>query len=504
MPAIAAIDVGSNAMRMAVARVNGNKELDMLESIREPVRLGQDVFTNGNIGEETLERSLEAFSTFKKLMEKHDVKWRKAVGTSATREAQNKDLFIDRIAMQSGIEIQVIDSQEEARLIHLAVASKINLKNKLAMLVDIGGGSVEITLTEGENMLLTESFNMGTVRLLQVLGGKKQGTKHFNQLVQQYVDATHRRLKKELGNEKIDVCAGTGGNIECLGDLRKQLLEKENRSVVKLDEMDAILKKLQNMSYEERVKDLGLRPDRADVIVPASIVLQKIMKQAGVDEIVIPDVGLKDGLLLDIVQEMYEDKTKLSRAHVVSSAMLLGRKFSFDEPHAAAVAKFAVKLFDETQFLHNLDRENRLLLEVAALLHDIGQFVDVAGHHKHSYYLLMASPLSGLSKTQKAIVANVARYHRKSAPKPHHENFKELSSRDRMAASKLAALLRCADSMDKEHGNKVSDFTVEYKKPKLKLSLEGEGDMLLEKWALANKAAPFFEEVFSARLVLDE
>ncbi len=504
MPAIAAIDVGSNAMRMAVARVNGNKELDMLESIREPVRLGQDVFTNGNIGEETLERSLEAFIKFKKLIEKHDVKWRKAVGTSATREAQNKDLFIDRIAMQSGIEIQVIDSQEEARLIHLAVASKINLKNKLAMLVDIGGGSVEITLAEGENMLLTESFNMGTVRLLQVLGGKKQGTKHFNQLVQQYVDATHRRLKKELGNEKIELCAGTGGNIECLGDLRKQLLEKESRSVVKLDEMDAILKKLQNLSYEERVKELGLRPDRADVIVPASIVLQKIMKQAGVDEVLIPDVGLKDGILIDLVRDMYDDKAKLNRNQVVSSAMLLGRKFSFDEPHAVAVAKFAVKLFDETQFLHHLDRENRLLLEAAALLHDIGQFVDVAGHHKHSYYLLMASPLAGLSKSQKAIVANVARYHRKSFPKTHHENFNEMPSKDRLTVSKLAALLRCADSLDKEHGNKVADFNIEYKKPKLTFKLQGEGDMLLEKWAMSNKAAPMFEDVFSAKVVFDE
>jgi exopolyphosphatase/guanosine-5'-triphosphate,3'-diphosphate pyrophosphatase len=344
---------------------------------------------------------------------------------------------------------------------------------------------------------------MGSVRLLQVLEEKKHGERHFNQLVREYVDAAHRRIKKEIGNQKIDVCVGTGGNIEALGDLRKDLYGKEKNSLVTKEELDSLVKKLQSMTYEERVRELRLRPDRADVIVPASVVLQKIVKLAGVDEVLIPNVGLKDGLLVDMVQDLYGDKKHVHREQVVASAMQVGRKYTFDEQHGSIVARFAVKLFDETRTLHNLEPAARLLLEVAALLHDIGTFISANDHHKHTQYLLKATPLIGLNEDQMAIVGNVARYHRKSFPKVAHESYRVLSAKDRVVVSKLAAILRLADAMDNEHASKVSDFTVEFKKPRFIVGLKGDGDMLLEKWALANKA-PLFEEVFSARVVVQE
>jgi exopolyphosphatase/guanosine-5'-triphosphate,3'-diphosphate pyrophosphatase len=255
------------------------------------------------------------------------------------------------------------------------------------------------------------------------------------------------------------------------------------------------------MTFEERIQELRLRPDRADVIVPASIVLQTIMRQAGVDQMLIPHVGLKDGLLIDIAQELYDRRNRLHHDQVIASAKQVGRKYAFDEPHATSVAHFAVQLFDETQRLHNLDDESRLLLEVAALLHDIGHFVNATEHHKHTFYLLNATPLIGLSKSQRAIVANVARYHRKSAPSLQHEAYKILPAKDRVIVSKLAALLRLADAFDNEHGGKVTSLTVEYERPRLQITLHGQGDLLLEKWALA-KRTPLFEEVFGAKLVI--
>ncbi|MBM2840632.1 MAG: hypothetical protein HW412_1160, partial [Bacteroidetes bacterium] len=430
-------------------------------------------------------------------------KWTKAVATSAIREALNQELFLDRVAQASGIEIDVIGPEEEARLIHLGVSEKVNLKKKLAMLVDIGGGSAEITLVEDGQILSTESFRMGAVRLLQVLEEKKHGERHFNQLVREYVDAAQRRIKKEIGTQKIEVCVGTGGNIESLGQLRSELFNKDKNSVISKDELDALVKKLQGMTYEERVQELRLRPDRADVIVPASVVLQKIVKLADVDEVLIPNVGLKDGLLVDMIQELYGEKKHAYRDQVLSSAMQTGRKYMFDEQHGTITAKFAVKLFDETKNLHNLNLEYRLLLEVAGLLHDIGMFINANDHHKHTQYLLMATPVIGLNQLQMAIVANVSRYHRKSFPKVAHEAFRVLSSKDRVVVSKLAALLRLADAMDNEHASKVADVEVVYKKPKILIKLKGEGDMLLEKWALANKAA-LFEEVYSTKLVIEE
>ncbi|MEK9137042.1 MAG: hypothetical protein AAB393_07965, partial [Bacteroidota bacterium] len=256
MPTLAAIDVGSNAIRLAIGSVNGDRKLTVVENIREPVRLGQDVFKTGTIAEETIDRATEAFTRFKQTIDTHSARWTKAVATSATREALNRELFIDRVAQASGIEIDVIGPEEEARLIHLGVSEKINLKNKLAMLVDIGGGSAEITLVEDGNILSTESFKMGAVRLLQVLEEKKHGERHFNQLVREYVDATQKRIKKEIGKEKIDLCIGTGGNIEVLGELRKELFGKDRNTVLAKDELDTLVKKLQSMTYEERVQEL--------------------------------------------------------------------------------------------------------------------------------------------------------------------------------------------------------------------------------------------------------
>jgi len=503
MPALAAIDVGSNAMRLLIGNVDGEQKITIVENLRDPVRLGQDVFTKGSLSEETIDRATEAFVRFKELIDRHGVKWTRAVATSATREALNKELFIDRVSQASGIELEVIGTEEEARLIHVAVAERVNLKNKTAMLVDIGGGSAEITLTSDGNIMATESFKMGTVRLMQVLEEKKHGARHFNQLMREYVDATQKRIRKEIGNKKIDICVGTGGNIESLGELRKELFAKDKNSILSAEELDALVKKLQGMTFEERVQELRLRPDRADVIVPASIVLQKIVRQAGVEEILIPNVGLKDGLLLDMVQELYGEKKHLRRDQVITSAMQLGRKYLFDEQHGLETAKFAVRLFDETKNLHNLNLEHRLLLEVAALLHDIGTFINVTDHHKHTQYLLTATPVIGLTESQMAIVANVARYHRKSMPKPQHEAYSLLSSKERVIVSKLAALVRLADAMDNEHASKVQDFEVEYKKPKFTLRLKGDGDLLLERWALMKKSA-MFEETFSVKFAIEE
>jgi exopolyphosphatase/guanosine-5'-triphosphate,3'-diphosphate pyrophosphatase len=503
MTHFAAIDVGSNAMRLIIGAVGTDRKLEVVSNLREPVRLGKDVFTSGQISEETMANAVEAFKRFRQAIDAHGVQLTRAIATSAAREALNRDIFLDRIQQASGIELSVIDAEEEARLIHVGVEDRINLKNKLAMLVDIGGGSTEITLVSEGKILSTQSHRMGAVRLLQVLEEKKHGEKKFNQLVREYVDASQKRLRKEIGDEKIDLCVGTGGNIESLGDLRREVLGKEKDTVLGEDELDALIRRLLNMTFEERVAQFRLRPDRADVIVPASIVLHRIMKQARVDEVQIPHVGLKDGLLLDMVQEVFQGKKTGRREQVMASALQVGRKYQFDEQHGQIVSRHAVRLFDETRQIHNLSLDERLLLEVSALLHDIGSFIGMNDHHKHTLYLLQSTPVVGLTQAQMVIVANTARYHRKSLPKPQHDAYAMLGSKDRVIVSKLAAILRLADAMDTEHASKVSDFDVEYRRPKFLIRLRGEGDLLLEKWALLKKAA-MFEEVFSVAVAVEE
>jgi len=502
VPTIAAIDVGSNAIRLVIANANAEGGYQTIYSVREPVRLGQDVFTKGAISAHTIDRTVQTFIDFKQKLKEHGATHVKAVGTSALREATNRDSVLKAIQKATGIEISIIGGEEEALLIHQAAKQAVNLKSKVALLIDIGGGSVEVVLADDTNVRCTESFAMGSVRLLKILD-EKAGEERFNQLVTEYVDATQRRLEQEIGNQKIDVCVGTGGSIESIGDLRKEMFDKNSNQKVTVDELKSIVKKLRGTTFEERIQNFRLRPDRADVIVPAAIVLLKIVQQAGVAEVVIPGLGLKDGVLLQIISELRDQEKRLYREQVIESARRLGKRYFFDEKHATIVAKLGTDIFDQTQAFHELDTEARLILEVAAMLHDIGHYVNVANHHKHTMYLIQSSPLIGLTQLQMDMVANVTRYHRKSAPKMTHKPYEDLPPKQRLTISKLAAILRLADALDHEHMSTVESVEVEYKRPKFTFRLKGKGDMLLEKWALSAKR-DMFESVFDANVVVED
>ena len=503
MQTIAAIDVGSNAMRIVVGRVVYNGKVEVVENLRLPVRLGQDAFTTGFVSEETAQQTVDAFHRFRKIMDDHKVEEIRAIATSAMREMTNSALLIDRIARTSGINIEIISGEEEARLIHLAVAQSVNLKNKHALLIDIGGGSVEVTLSVDGNIISTESYNMGTVRLLKKLSGEKNSAMPFHKLVREYAEAARHRIDREIGSKKIDICAGTGGNIEEMGKLREKLFKRDNDRAITLEELDKLVETLSRMKVEERMRKLKLKPDRADVILPASIVLQMIAHEAKVREVVIPNVGLKDGVLWDMAFRMQESVHVSPREQVWTSALRLGEKYQFDAEHAKQVALHAGKLFDQSQALHNLDEENKLLLETGALLHDIGHFINTVDHNKHGYYILKASPLIGLSESQQNIVANIMLYHRKSTPSMEDDCFKALTPKDRLVVIKLSALMRLADGLDVSHTGRVKDAQLEQQKNAWKLKLQGEGDLMLERWTL-EKRQKLFQDVFGVKLEVEE
>lgn len=501
MQTIAAIDVGSNAMRLLVGRVNYDGNIEAIENLRLPVRLGRDVFGEGYISEENAQQAVSAFQRFAKVMEDHHVEKFRAIATSAMREAKNGDLVCDRIWRATNIEVEIISGEEEARLIHLAVIHAVEVKDKYAMLIDIGGGSVEITLSQGANILSTESYNMGTVRLLQKLDGKAT-QQSFAKLTREYAEAAKRRIEREIGDKKVDLCIGTGGNIEEMGNLRQKIFKRQSDKRITLAELDKLVETLGNLTVEERVKTFKLKPDRADVILPAAIVLQTIAHEARVKEILIPNVGLKDGVLRDMAQRLSMGIRLPVRDQVWVSAMQLGNKYQFDSEHALLVSHFAGTLFDQTHALHELDEDNKLLLEVAALLHDIGHFISAVDHHKHGYYILNANSLIGLNERQQQIVANIVRYHRKFAPAAQDENLNRLPAKDRLIVTKLSALMRLADGLDVSHTKRVNHIFIEKVKQGWSLTVQGTGDLMLEVWALEKRRA-LFQDVFGVMLEIE-
>ncbi|MBS1971092.1 MAG: hypothetical protein JSU04_12330 [Bdellovibrionales bacterium] len=291
-----AIDIGSNAIRMIVGEVD-NSEMKIVKKLRAPVRLGKDVFMNGNISDKTLAEAKDAFKTFAKTNREFKVTRCRAVATSAVREAKNKANFVKSIFAASKIQIEVIDGVEEARLVHNAIRKEIDLENKRILSVDVGGGSVEITFSENGMMSATESFPMGTVRVLDQMHRRKLNENQINVIMGEFVAPLTNYMDSHIAAGPLHFAVGTGGNLECMAQLKAQILKKTPTTYITLRELNEIAEKLKSLSYKDRMEKLELRPDRADVILPATLIVLTALRQAHVEKIVIPKVGLRDGLL---------------------------------------------------------------------------------------------------------------------------------------------------------------------------------------------------------------
>jgi len=496
---ISAIDVGSNAMRLHIAGADARGNLKTIYYHREPVRLGHDAFTTGKLSPETMEKAQQAFETFRSMIDRHPVQTIRATGTSALRNSANASKLICRIEEKTGIRIEIISGEEEARLIHLSVHHRVpDMNKKRMLLIDIGGGSVEITLTEHGDIIALESFRMGTVRLLEMFRNTPNEAERIH-LMDEYIDAMRQKVREEITGKKVDLCIGTGGNVEALGELGVSLLDNNSSQHLRFKEIKKLVKKLQSMSYEDRINRLGLRPDRADVIIPASLVLKSIVKMARPADLIIPpSVGLADGLLLDLLDRQNINSEALAH-QAIAWAESLARKFHANLNYARHVRSLSMQLFLRTADLHNLGKRDALLLQVAALVHEIGMTIRPAGHHKHAYYLIKSSPMVGLSIEEKRLVAIVVRYQRKRIPGKNDSPFSELTAEQQEKALRLNILLRLAIAMNKERRGNVLLIHMEDSKGLSQLTLEGKGDLLFERWAL-RKQTRWFEAVFERKL----
>lgn len=301
-----AIDIGSNALRIIVAEWSPEKsihQLEILKKWRAPVRLGQDVFQSEVISEETLQKATKAFLKFKKINEKYLVQHCRVVATSALREAKNKSHFIDSIFKSTGFKIELIDGREEGLLIHSAVQREVLMEKKSTMLIDVGGGSVEITFSEDGKVDSTQSFPMGTVRTLDLMKRKNLPESQLEKVIDDYKPELSQFINQSGFQGHLDFAIGTGGNIECLGELKIQLLKKIPNTYITMNEIEEIILHLRKYSIKDRIKKLNLREDRADVILPATMVVLEILKSASCFKLLIPRVGLRDGILWSAIEK---------------------------------------------------------------------------------------------------------------------------------------------------------------------------------------------------------
>ncbi len=502
MARLAAIDIGSNAMRLRIVDVDPPEEgprgprfrpFREVSAERVPVRLGHDVFTKGRIEPSMIAQACDALRRFRTTMDSVKVDRYRAVATSASREAKNGDVFVERAEREAGVHVDVIEGVEEARLVQVAVRERLNLEGRSVVLVDIGGGSTELTLMKDLSAVFARSLPVGTVRLVEAFldgGGRVDGVRA--QLLEEYVERVCSEPLRELvlaADGPIDVMVATGGNIDTLAELCPTPLAFPETRAVEIASMRKLLSSLSELTLDERCARFGLRPDRADTIVPASRILLQVADALGVRELLSPGVGLKEGVLVDLAIEHFLPRDFSGEAASVTDACLrLGRRYHFDEAHGRVVSQLAMQLFDDLDTLHGLGPRDRILLLAAAMLHDVGDFVRYEGHHKHSFYIIAHSDIMGLTPAERSIVANVARYHRKSPPSLEHENFRDLSREDRSKVKMMASLLRLADALDREHRRVVSSVKARVSGGTLWLDVEGTEARALEEWTVRAKS----------------
>jgi len=500
MARFAAIDIGSNAMRLRIVDVdlpveaNDNRWLPQLREVlalRAPVRLGREVFLTGSLTSQAISSATEALRGFREAMDSAKVDHYRAVATSAVREANNGSLFVERARREAGVEVEIIEGVEEARLVQLAVRRKLDIDEQRALLLDIGGGSIELTLLDHGELRASQSLPVGTVRLLEAfIDGDGTMTPRHARLIGEYVE---RMLGKHLQDSawaNPDVLIATGGNIDTLANLCPFPFAGEE--AVDLAATRRLVGQLSSMSVSERASTFALRPDRADTIVPAAYILLHVASHFDRSHVVAPGVGLKEGVLGELAERYFAMSNLGGEEEGIRKACIrVGRRYQFDETHGITVARLATQIFDDLADLHQLGARARVLLRASALLHDVGDFVRYEAHHKHSCYIIEHSEIMGITPTERNVVANVARYHRKSFPDPAHSNFRDLNRDDRATVRSLAAILRLADALDREHLSKVVAVSAQVTGGCLRLGVEGDADRELEEWTVARKAGLF-------------
>ena len=500
---IAAIDAGSNAIRLVIARAESPAAIHELATERAPVRLGHRAFTRRRLDEDTIERAVKAFRGFRELMDLYRVEAWRAVATSACREARNSGEMIRRIERKTGIRLEVISGEEEARLVRAAVLSACDGRFDPSVILDLGGGSLEVNLLRAGQVRKSINLPVGTVRLMETLAidGRLDGPQR--ELLRDVVRHHLGHFLRGAAPGPFGLAAACGGNVEALAQIFRGT-PVSGMDTIDLRLLRRRLGELTSRDVEERMRRLRIRRDRADVIAIAGVVLDAAAEMLGLRTLVVPGVGVREGVLRALLASVFaaaSTRKPAARpdqraADARAGAFWFAQRFDFDAPHAEHVAALALSLFDQLRPVHSLDAQARLALELGALLHDVGRFVSDRGHHRHSEYLVRYGEIPGLSEEMRQLVGCLVRYHNhKSEPDPDHRPYGDLPRETRRQIRLLAALLRLAEGLDTGHQRAVSEVRTFYRIGSVEFEISGKGD-LAPAAAAAQKRANLFEREF--------
>ena len=495
---IAAIDVGTNSVHMIVVRVRPDLSFEVIDREKAMVRLGAGGLDGKALTAEAMNAALQALSKFKRLADSHRVEIIRAAATSATREARNGGEFLARIQRETGIRPRVITGAEEARLIHLAAVYGVDVGSGRAVVIDVGGGSVEITLGNATDVQLARSFKIGVIRLTERFVRSDPLEHRDEQKLTRHIRAEIDRHCDQITAIGFDRVIGTSGTILSLGSVAAAAARGTPPSELRNFQVSAkqlrkLRKEIVELDLEQRLAVPGLDPRRADLVVAGAVLLDTILRRLGAEELTLCDLALREGLVLDYV---HRHRRQIARAERIPdvrrrSVLELAERCNYHAVHAEHVARLSLALFDQTRAIHGLTDRERESLEYAALLHDVGAHISFERHHRHSYYLIRNGDLRGFHPDEIEVMALAARYHRRGMPRKAHAEYAGLSGQQRRTVKTLASILRVAESLDRSHSQIVSGLELRDRGEDLLLQVTTNGDAELEAWAAGRHLEPF-------------
>ena len=503
---VAVIDIGATSIRMAIAEIHADGEVRTLDRVIQAVDLGREVFENRRIPRKSIERSAAVLNQYQRILKEYGVESHedvRVVATTAVREASNRLAFADRIYVATGLNVEPIDEAEVSRITYMGVIPHLNahpdLSDSKSLVIEVGGGNTELLVVRSGNVLHSQSFRLGSLRLLQTLDGVRANSPRRRSMLESHIRRTLDQVAEVVNDDAPIQMIALGGDMRFAA--RRLLDDWEGSGLAKLATKDlrVLTDKILSLDDDAIVKAYGASFVEAETLAPALLANVMLAEKFSVSNMFVCDTNLRDGLLHDMA--VGGSWTSEFRNQIVRSAISLGRKFEFDETYARDVAELSGKLFDQLQDEHQLDPRHEVILFVAALLHEIGLIVNVRSNHKHSLYLIRNSELFGLSKDELMQVGLVARYHRRAYPQPSHDVYGSLPQEQRVVVSKLASILRLAIALNDTRSGRVREIECHRDGKHLAIHVPGVEDVSLEQIAMRENAG-LFRDVFGLQILL--
>ena len=508
------IDVGASGIRMLLAELRADSEVRTLEQLERPLALGRETFRTGTLSASSIQKAVNILRQYRALMDTYHVTHTRAVATSAVRAALNRDTFVDRIFLATGIELEVIEGAQETLLTFAAVQRTLGGHPELAtgdaLLFELGGGATEWALMRRGEVIASVTHDFGTVRMRELLRSGESDRRARTRLIQHNVRDMMNAIRRALPFQKISHLIAVGSEARFAaralakpGAAGLAGAAPEAVTAVAVKDLRKLADQILTMTPDETAAAYAMPANEAESLAPALLAYAELIRLSQVEALLVARVSMRDGLILQMAQSIQGGSSVFFPEQTIAAALNLARKYQADEQHGLHTAAFARQIFEATRSQHRMGDREKLLLEVASIVHDIGGFVAARAHHRHAYYLLTHSEIFGLSGMDMEIVANVARYHRRGGPQSDHPAYAALPRSARVTVNRLSGILRVADALDKGHNQRIRNAKVSVAGEELRIEAEGAEELALERMALDQKAG-LFEEVFGLRPVLAE